>query len=119
MGIWGYKQYGDGDKIQFKAIRYFLGVLSKAPLLALEGDMGWTSSKTHHHINIIRSWNKFINMDESRITKRVFNLDYQICKNWNLELKDILYSACLIEIYKNNNNNNICNIDASSVFVLT
>ncbi len=38
-GICGYKQYGDGDKIQFRAIRYFLGVHSKAPLLALEGDI--------------------------------------------------------------------------------
>ncbi len=27
-GIWGYKQYGDGDKIQFMAIRYFLVVHS-------------------------------------------------------------------------------------------
>ncbi len=70
-GIWGYKQYDDGDKIQFRAIRYFLGVHSKAPLLALEGDMGWPSSKTRHHINMIRLWNKFINMDESRIIKRV------------------------------------------------
>ncbi len=43
-------------------------------------------------------------MDESRITKCVFNLDYQICKNWSLELKDILYSSGL---------NNICNIDAA------
>ncbi len=32
-------------------------------------------------------------MDESRITKLVFNLDYQICKNWSIELKDILYSV--------------------------
>ncbi len=66
--------------------------------------MEWTSSKTHHHINIIRLWNKFINMDENRITKCVFNLD----KNWSLELKDILYSASLSQIY---DNNNICNID--------
>ncbi len=28
-GIWGYKQYGDGDKIQFTAIQYVLGVHSK------------------------------------------------------------------------------------------
>ncbi len=44
-------------------------------LLVLEGDMGWISCQTRHHINMIRLWNKFINMEESRITKRVFNLD--------------------------------------------
>ncbi len=70
--------------------------------------MRWTSSKTRHHINMIRLWNKFINIDESRITKRVFNLDYLICKNWSLELKNILYSAGLNDIY---DNTNICNID--------
>ncbi len=48
-------------------------------------------------------------MAESRITKRVFNLEYQVCKNWSLELKDILYSAGLNQIY---NNRIICNIDA-------
>ncbi len=72
--------------------------------------MGWTSSKTRHHINMIKLWNKFINMDENRITKCVFNLDYHICKNWSLELKDILYSTGLNQIY---DNNNICNIDAT------
>ncbi len=56
--------------------------------------MGWTSSKTRRH-NMIRLWNKFINMDESKITKRLFNLDYHICENWNLEIKDIPYSAGL------------------------
>ncbi len=40
-GICGHKQYGDGDRIQFSVIRYFLGVPSKAPLLSLEGDMGY------------------------------------------------------------------------------
>ncbi len=75
-----------------------MGVHSKAPLLALKGDMGWTSNKTCHHIDIIRLSNKFINMDESRITKRVFNLDYKICKNWSLQRKDILYSGGLNKI---------------------
>ncbi len=104
---WGNKHYGDGDKIQFRAIRYFHGYI---PLLALEGDMGCMSCQTRHHINMIRLWNKFINIEESRITKRVFNLDYQVCKNWSLELKDILYSASLNQIY---DNNIICNIDAA------
>ncbi len=84
-GIWGYKQYGDGDKI------------------------GLDISKTCHHINMIRLWNTFINMGESRITKRVFNLDNQICKYRSLERND-MYSASLNQTY---DNTNICNIDAA------
>ncbi len=72
--------------------------------------MGWISCQTRHHINMIRLRNKFINMEESRIPKRVFNLDYQVCKNWSLELKDILYSAGLNQIY---DNKIICNIDGA------
>ncbi len=78
--IWGYKHYSEGDTINFRAIMYFLGVHFKAPLLALEGDMGCISCQIRHHINMIRLWNKFINMEERRITKCVFNLDYQVCK---------------------------------------
>ncbi len=69
--------------------------------------MGWTSSKTRHHINISDCG---INLDESRKTKCVLNLDYQICKKWSLELKDILYSTGLNQIY---DNKNIYNIDAA------
>ncbi len=38
------------------------------------------------------------------------NLDFEVCKNWSLELKDILYSAGLNQIY---DNMIICNIDAA------
>ncbi len=72
--------------------------------------MGWISSKMYHHINMIRLWNKYINKDESRITKHVFNLDYQICKKCSLGLKDIMYSAGLNQIY---HNKNIYSIDAA------
>ncbi len=45
-GIWAYKHFGEGDTIQFRTIRYFLWVHSKAPLLVLERDMGWISFQT-------------------------------------------------------------------------
>ncbi len=51
-GIWRYKQYDKVvDNIHFRTIWHFLGVHSKAAFLALQGDMGWTSSKTDQHIN--------------------------------------------------------------------
>ncbi len=46
-------------------------------------------------------------MDDSRLTKRIFNWDYNLCKNWCLEIKQILYSASLQHIYIEQN---ICNI---------
>ncbi len=52
-GVWGYENSEAGDKIHFRAIRYYLGVHPKTPLLALEGDMGWNSCKIRQHINMI------------------------------------------------------------------
>ena len=107
-GIWGYGNSLLSNKIQFRAIRYFLGVHPKTPLLALEGDMGWKSCRLRQHVNMIRFWNRMINMDENRLTKRIFNWDYNLCKNWCLEIKQILYSASLEHIY---NEQNVCNIN--------
>ncbi len=40
----------------------------------------------------------------------MFHLDYHMCKNWSIELKDILYSSGLNQIY---GNEIIYNIDAA------
>ncbi len=48
---------------------------------------------------MIRFWNKIINMNESRLTKKIFNWDYNLCKSWCLEIKQILHSASLQHIY--------------------
>ncbi len=41
-------------KVQYRAIRYFLGVHPKAPLLGLEGDMVWENCNVRHILAIIR-----------------------------------------------------------------
>ncbi len=91
-GVWGYDNSEAGDKIQFRAITYYLGVHPTTPLLALEGDMGWNSCQIRQLINMIRLWNRMINMDENRLTKRVCKWDYIICKNWCFEVKEIFHS---------------------------
>ncbi len=90
-GVWGYDNSEAGDKVQFRAIRYYLGIHPKTPLLALEGDMGWNSCKIRQCINMIRLWNRLINMDENKLTKRVLKWDYIICKNWCFEVKEIFF----------------------------
>ncbi len=102
-GVWGYHNSEAGDKIQFRAIRYFLGIHPKSPLLALEGDMGWNSCKIRQLINMICVWNRLINMDENRLTKRVFKWDYIIYKNMCFEVKEIFSSIQLQRIYDDMN----------------
>ncbi len=48
---------------------------------------------------MIRLWNRLINMDENRLTKRVFKWDYIIFKNWCFEVKEIFFSIQLQRVY--------------------
>ncbi len=98
-GVWGYKKLEVCDKIQQRACRYYLGVHQKAPLHAITGDIGWTSCVIRRHVEMIRLWNRLVNMEDSRITKRIFNWDYELlCNNWSSEVKHIVLKMklCLI-----------------------
>ena len=106
-GVWGFKCADAGNKIQYRAIRYYLGVHPKTPLLALEGDIGWQSCKTRHHINMLRLWNRLVDMNDNRLTKRVFIWDFELCKNWCNEVKQLLNSIGYLNLF---NNVEVCNI---------
>ncbi len=48
--VWGYANYEFCVKVQYRAIRYFLRIHPKAPLLGLEGDMWWENCKVRHFL---------------------------------------------------------------------
>ncbi len=56
---------------------------------------------------MIHLWNRLINMDENRLTKRVFKWDYIICKNWCIEVKEIFSSIQLQRVYDDMNECNL------------
>ena len=88
-GIWGNACSSHADKIQNRAIRYYLGVHSKTALLGLEGDVGWNTSKIRHNISMVRFWNRMLLMDENRLTKKVFNWDLNKAHGWSSILKEL------------------------------
>ncbi len=48
---------------------------------------------------MLRIWNKLSQMSEDRLTKNVFNWDYNVCKNWSYEIKEIFYSINMQQEY--------------------
>ena len=89
--VWGYKYYQSIETVQNRSLRYFLGVHRFAPKLAINGDDGWLPAKERRWSNMLRFWNRLINMDNSRLCKKVFLWDYNICtNNWSAEIKDIM-----------------------------
>ena len=90
-GIWGVKNFIDIERVQLRAIRYFFGVHNKAPIPGLLGDMGWPKIKYRNYKNIMLIWNRMIDMDDTRLTKKIFKWDYELLKqNWSDDVKHIL-----------------------------
>ncbi len=65
-----YAKFEEGGKIQNQAIIYDLGVHQKAPILAIEGDMGWIRTKVRHWVAMLKLWNKLIQMPDDCLIKR-------------------------------------------------
>ena len=75
-------------------MRYFLGVHRFTPILAMVGDTGWLLGMYRRWVHIIRMWNRLILMEDNRITKKAFIVDYLRCnKNWSSDIKYIF--SCL------------------------
>ena len=54
--------------------------------------MGWTISVHRRWLNIIRLWNRLVDMNDDRLTKKVFVYDFNKNTNsiWCSEVKSIL-----------------------------
>lgn len=89
-GVWGYRNFLKIDTVQNRAIRLFLGVHNFAPNLAIQGDMGWESSRLRRKIEMLRLWNRFINMPDDRLAKQIFLWDRTFRgRTWNKEVSEI------------------------------
>lgn len=90
-GVWGYKDTNNhAELVQNKAIRYFLGVHNFTPIAGLQSEMGWTPSKYRKQINLLRFWNRVVKMPDDRLTKKIFNHNFNVENNWNIKVKEIL-----------------------------
>ena len=74
-GVWGTKQFGVLERVQERAMRYFLGVPRFAPIPMLNGDMGWSSSYTSHKLSVLRLWNRLVSLSSARVTNKILKSD--------------------------------------------
>jgi len=99
-GVWGFKSYDKIDVLHHKIIRYFFGVHRFAANHAIEGDMGWVPPSVRRLVSVIRLWNRLIDMPQDRLTRKIFDWDYSVCKNnWSFEVKKILENCNLLYMY--------------------
>ena len=99
-GVWGFKSFDKIDVLHHKIIRYFLSVHHFAANHAIEGDMGWVPPVVRRLVSMTRLWNRLIDMPQDRLTQKVFDWDYSLCRNnWSFEVKNIFENCNLLHIY--------------------
>ena len=100
-GVWGFRKYHSTDNIQNRAVRYFLGVHRFAPVLAINGELGWLPLQYRRWITMVRYWNRLMKMSNDRLTRQAFEMDYALCKNnWCDSVKNVLTTLGLSSHYE-------------------
>jgi hypothetical protein len=57
--------------------------------IAIDGDMGWVGCKVRRDLEMLRFWNRLLNMNANCLTKKVFIWDYsqqRSISNWNSDI---------------------------------
>ena len=68
------------------------------------GKLGWSNHRNRQKLEMIRLWNRIINMDDERITKVIFNWEYDLGLNtWCNSVKQILTECGLQQNYETKN----------------
>jgi hypothetical protein len=75
--IWGHKSFSCIQKVQNRAMRYYLGVGRRTPNVALQGEMGWSCSEKRQWVCVTRQWCRLRNLQETCINKTIFKWAYR------------------------------------------
>lgn len=98
--IWGFVNYHKVETVQQKAMRVFLGVHKYAANDFLYGDMGWYPSKLRLKLKRLRFWNRLCLMDENRLTKKVFEKDYEQDGQWSQSIREIFEEMNMCNLFE-------------------
>ena len=61
--------------------------------------MGWKSHNLERYINLVRFWNKLNLMNDDRLTKNIFDWDYDKPGGWSGEVKKVFMELGLIDYF--------------------
>jgi len=100
--VWGSRKSYSINRIQNRAIRYFLGLPPKTLLSALQGEMGWLTQSSKKWTSMCRFWNRLIKMNTLRITRKIFEWDWsRESDSWCQDMKYIFDKLNLSEVWLN------------------
>ena len=105
----GYNEYDMPLKLQLRAIRAFLGVSKNAASAGVLSEVNWLLPKMRTRIIMTRQYHRLLNMDCTRLPKKVFKWDQRLnnenrISTWSNEIKEIFHESNLEMIYSNEYN---------------
>ena len=87
-----------------RALRCFLGVNRYAAKAGMEGELGWVSPHIRRCLNMVRLWNRILNMKKTRLPRIIF--DYQhshnLVNSWLKDVKTIFSMVNCTDVFENN-----------------
>ncbi|CAG2208135.1 unnamed protein product [Mytilus edulis] len=102
-GVWGHKRYDSLERLQYRAIRTFLGVSLTTPIPAITGDMGWYPVHHRIQVNIVRLYCRLVKLPDTRICRKVFVWDQNISTRyrdtWFNHAKKLFDSCGLSDVF--------------------
>jgi hypothetical protein len=98
--IWGFKDFQCCKKVQNRAMRYYLGVHKFAPIVGMQGDMGWLAVRRRRYKCMVNYWNRLVKMDDNRLTKRVFKYDHERNRsNWSYDMQNLFLMLNMDDVF--------------------
>ena len=81
--VWGHKEFDCIMSVEYRAIRFFLGVSKRTTITAIMGDMGWTPQCVNQKLAICRQMRRYSFMDNTRLNLHIIKWAQKSgVKNW-------------------------------------
>ena len=74
--VWGYGIFTKAASNQNRAMCYFSGVHSKAPLAGIQGEVNWITPGYRRYLCKIKFWNRLTRIDNTRLTRKIALWDH-------------------------------------------
>ena len=102
--IFGYNQHQPTLNLHLRAIRAFLGLPKNSCNVGVLSEVDWLLPQYRTRMKMIRMFNRIVKMDESRLTRKIFNWDRQlndanVISSWSTEVKNIFYECNMATMY--------------------
>ena len=88
--IWNLKGFKIIDDIQFRAMRYFMGINKFAPLVGIQGKTGLVLSGDRVNLQILRLHNRILRMDGNRLPRIFYDKLINSNVSWFCRLRALL-----------------------------